>query len=275
MLNDKKKQAMRDYEKSRQAELKRLRAGYPTMTREEKIVEVKRVREQVRKRVERLLPLEKEFGSIPALEAIEQNRRGYSVFDEERRKIAIKDDKGRTIPINKLTDAQLDMILEQGTKWLTTKTSQVSGAKSNILKRTRETMTALSEMFDSELIDDFEKNIGDDKYVMEVATQMGKFWDTIREIRNLEDKAIADKILRPDEYNEVFEEVMSLISDEINNAKTPKELAELLSSKLKKKAEDLSRMRQEEAEELVRQTGGRLTEDITRMRGGFRGNREK
>lgn len=275
MLSEKQKKDMREYEQKRRAELKKMRSGYSGMTRDEKIAEAKRLREQVRKRVERLKPLEDDYGSIPALEAIEKNRKGYSMFDVDRRKIAVKNEKGKTIPINKLTDEQLDELMTQATKWLTAKTSQVSGAKDSVLKRTRNTMETLSKMMSAPILDDFQEHKSDDKYVMKVAKEMSKFWKTISELRKTADPSVVDKILKPDEYSEVFEEVMDLLLQEQHKAKTPKELAALLSSILTQKADELTRERKAEAERLVRESGGMLSEDLTRMRGGFRGNKKK
>lgn len=275
MLSEKQKKAMREYEQKRRAELKKMRSGYSGMTRDEKITEAKRLREQVRKRVERLKPLEDDYGSIPALEAIEKNRKGYSMFDVDRRKIAVKNENGKTIPINKLTDEQLDELMMQATKWLTTKTSQVSGTKESILKRTRSTMEALGEYMSGPVFDKFNEHKDDDKYVFEVAKEMSKFWKTISELRKSTEPAVVDKILKPDEYSEVFEELMDMLKQEENAAKTPKELADILSSILKGKADELTRERKAEAERLVRESGGMLSEDLTRMRGGFRGNKKK
>ena len=275
MLTDKQKKEMREYEKQRRKKMKELRKGYSDMTREEKIKEVKRLREQVRKRVERLLPLEKEYGPIPALEAIEHDRKGYSSFDVEKRKIAIKDENGKTIPISKLSDDQLNEIMRQATKWLTAKTSQVSGAKSSIIKRTKNTMNTLSGIIEgSETIDDFIQNEKSEKEILDVAKQMSTFWDVIDKIRSGENKSIADKILNPDEYNEVFENVLDLTEDPLYKNATTGELAEILSSMLEKKAEIISRERKKEAEDLVLKSGGRLPDDLSRMRGGFLGNRK-
>lgn len=266
---------MREYEKQRRKKMKELRKGYSDMTREEKIKEVKRLREQVRKRVERLLPLEKEYGSIPALEAIEHDRKGYSSFDVEKRKIAIKDENGKTIPISKLSDDQLKEIMMQATKWLTAKTSQVSGAKSSIIKRTKNTMNTLSGIIEgSEIIDDFIQNEKSEKEILDVAKQMSTFWGVIDKIRSGENKSIADKILNPDEYNEVFENVLDLTEDPLYKNATTGELAEILSSMLEKKAEIISRERKKEAEDLVWKSGGRLPDDLSRLRGGFLGNRK-
>ena len=245
------------YRKARQAKTKELRSKYTGLSREEKEEAVRKLKDQVRKRVERLRPIEEEYGDVPALTAIEKNRKRYDAFDAETHKIAIKDENGKTIAIKDMTDEQLDKIIEQGTDWLSTSTSTVSGAKKSIASRTESSIETIQEEMGIEIVPNFDDIVGDQKELLKIASQMSSFWKVVKEIRKA-GGALADKILNPNEYSEVFQDILDVLESESGKSMTPKQVADLVADKLKEKANAYKKGRLKEEETLVKESGGSL-----------------
>ena len=253
----KNKEKNKAYQKARQAKTKELRGKYTGLSREEKEEAVRKLKDQIRKRVERLRPIEEEYGDVPALTAIEKNRKRYDAFDAETHKIAIKDENGKTIAIKDMTDDQLNKIIEQGTDWLSTSTSTVSGAKNAIASRTERSIETIQEEMGIEIVPNFDDIVGNQKELLKIASEMSSFWKVVKEIRKA-GGALADKILNENEYSEVFQDILEVLESEGGKSMTPKQVADLLAENLEKKLGKHMEGRIKEEDTLVRESGGSL-----------------
>lgn len=221
------------------------------MTYLEKLKEASRLRDIIRKRVNRLKEYEKETGhTSDALDAIVENRRKYDQFDPET---------GHIIKVTRdLTEEQLDDLLRQEKQWLKNKTSTVTGARKANLERDRKTGKMLADLTGNE---DMEN------------ADYGEFWDKLKDLRRSiqnkpeskrtgAEKQILSDLRSSAKYKEVFEE----IAEGVEKGWDAKKIGKVLKGKLTKQINKEAQRRKAEQEALKKSTGEGLPTDIRSAR---------
>ena len=226
----------------------------PAKTYDEKIKEANRLRDIIRKRVNRLHDYEKETGAeSEALNAIEENRRKYDLFSPETHRVKDPARKG-------MSEEDLDKMIKQEQQWLKNKSATVRGARAGNVARDKATEEMLKRLSGEEDVE-IGKEVTD------------SFWDAIKEIRrgiqkkDEKDRTDAEKQILSDlrndiKYKEVFENVMQGIDKGWDTKKIAKQLKSSLTRQINKE----KAKRAAEQEELKKATGAGLPSDIKSAR---------
>lgn len=209
------------------------------MTRKEKEDLVRRQRDIIRKRVNRLDAEIEKGGAYPNIfNAVEDNRRKYDMFDPETHKM-------KSLDVSKLSEKDLDNMIRQGSDFINAKTSTVSGNKRVEKERISKTKKAIASLISDSSVNDAE----DGEY--------RDFWDIIKSLKK--NPIIAEKLRNPDKYQEVFEEVWR----RMGSGKSMKSIIRTMKSNATKEAKRIEKEAREEAEKLSKLAG----DEIPSLRG--------
>lgn len=251
------------------------------MTEEEKLYqEAARLKDIIRKRVDRLHKVEQETGfRAQALTTIKENSKKYDAFDPNTGKVISNlrvDETGK-----KRTAEDLKRIIKQEQDWLALPTSSLDDSRVARLRRDATTIrelggkipqlrSVLSDLPDSSFQKDRKKMTNDDrlqeakdlkKYERKHKTiieSVDKFWEVIGKMKD--NDTTASMVEDVNMYSSTFENVMKTVFN--NKRLTAEQIFQMILEQAQKQEEAARKKAEERTKKALMRSGGRLPDDI-------------